>query len=79
MISGECPYEDCDEPIFIPCADKCPAFQKIICEKCKRVFWEKHSRINPEGFTEEDFYKKYEVNEETREIKERAADTKEVA
>lgn len=70
MIFGECPYNDCDEPICIACADRCPAYQRIVCKKCGRVFWEKHSRINPEAFTEEDFNKKYKIDEETREVKE---------
>lgn len=75
MIFGECPYEDCDEPFTTFMAECTPVFEKIKCEKCGRFFMELHSRIQPEGFTMDDFNKKYEVNEETKEIKERAAKT----
>ena len=68
MILGSCPYEDCDEPLMLPIADVCPAFQKHTCEGCKRVIWTKHSRIDPESYTEEGFTEVYEVDETTKKI-----------
>ncbi|NHZ85809.1 MAG: hypothetical protein GWP19_08000 [Planctomycetia bacterium] len=46
-------------------ADKCPVFQKYKCPECKTVQWIKHSRINPETYSED----MVEVNEDIKEIK----------
>lgn len=70
MIIGECPYDDCDGPLFIPIADECPSFEKHDCETCKRIIWTYHSHWDPHSYTEEGFYKVYKVNEEAKTIAE---------
>lgn len=67
MIFGHCPYDDCDHPFNTPMGEK-PAFEKNTCEKCKRIFWTFHSRVDPKSWTEEGFKKVADVNEETKEI-----------
>jgi len=66
MIFGECPYEDCDGSHAIPLASdaELPAFSKETCETCGRIFWLKHSRIDPVAYTEDAVL----VNEETRSV-----------
>ena len=71
MIFGGCPYDDCDEPMFNPICDNPPMFQKITCEKCGRVVWLYHSRIDPVVYTEKGFSEKYEVDEATKSIREK--------
>lgn len=70
MISGDCPYDDCDGPIhlFPPDDLKCPAWAKHTCETCGRVFWEHYSRWNPYALTEDDFNATYTINEETKKL-----------
>lgn len=72
MIFGECPYTDCDEQFTMAVPDTTPAFEHRTCEKCKRTFWEYHSRIEPRAYTEEDFAKEFEVNEENKSITQRS-------
>lgn len=72
MIIGDCPYEDCPEPLWIPMADETPAFERRKCEGCHRVIWTYHSRLDPWSMTEADFLAKYDVNEDTKSIQERA-------
>lgn len=31
---------------------KLPCFSKEICESCGKEYWLKHSRVNPEAYTE---------------------------
>lgn len=73
MIFGECPYDDCSEPFTTSMAEQTPVFEKLKCEKCGRQFMEYHSRIQPEGYTMEDFEKEFELDESTKSIKRRAA------
>lgn len=68
MIFGECPYEDCDEPFNVVPPDHLPTFGKMICEKCKRHFWEYMSRIDAHAYTLEQFGEKYDVDESIRRI-----------
>lgn len=71
MIIGECPYGDCEGSLFIPSPDgKLPIMEKHNCESCKRVIWIKHSRVDPQSWTDEDFYKVFSVDEETKIITE---------
>lgn len=75
MIFGDCP--NCDEPV-------CNAFagagqmQRIICEACHKPYWLKHSRLDPEAFTEADFAERYEVNEATKTIKDKALEREKI-
>lgn len=72
MIIGQCPYQDCDGYHMIPVADgKLPIFEKLTCKDCHRKYWLLHSRINPQGFTLEEFAAEFDVNEETKVIKRR--------
>lgn len=69
MIIGECPYDDCSEPLWIPLAEQCPTYEKHICERCKRVIWTYHSRVNPHSYTEKDFLGEYEVSLKDKSVK----------
>jgi hypothetical protein len=69
MIFGTCPYKDCSEPFTTLMVEQTPIFEKLKCEKCGRYFMEYHSRVQPEGYTMEDFNKKFEIDESTKSIK----------
>jgi hypothetical protein len=71
MIFGDCPYNDCDELQMVPCAEKTPCFSKETCEGCGREYWQKHSRIDPESYTLQEFEEKYIMDHETKQITER--------
>jgi hypothetical protein len=73
MIFGECPYDDCNEPIVNPICDDAPKFQRLVCEKCGRVIWLYHSRLDPVAYTEKAFAEKYDLDEATKSIKEKVA------
>lgn len=49
---------------MIPCAEVCPAFQKYECPECQTTQWIKHSRLDPETYSED----MIEVDEETKEV-----------
>ncbi len=40
-----------------------PCFERIICDECGAVVWLRHSRIDPEMWTDEDFQREYEVKD----------------
>ena len=68
-VIGECPYPDCHESFLLfeePA--KMPTMQKHACEKCDRVIWTRHSRVDPWSMTETDFHDTYDVNEQTKSI-----------
>ena len=65
MIIGSCPYADCDEPFMLPIAH---GYQRWACEKCQRVIWTRHSRLDPWSLTEAEFLAQYEVVEATKQI-----------
>ncbi len=67
MITGECPY--CDRVITNAMPDKSPAFLKGVCPNCKKDYWLKASRIQSTAYTEEEFFRNYEIDEKTRSIK----------
>ena len=73
MIIGECPYNNCNEPLMIGVEDgaQLPAFYPHYCEGCKRKIWTKMTRIDPASWTEEDFLRDFNVNEETKNITEK--------
>lgn len=62
MIMHNC--IECDYFEMIKCADNCPVFQKYSCPECKTVQWIKHSRINPETYSEDAI----RVNEENKSV-----------
>lgn len=67
MIFGHCPY--CGSLVSTACAPKTPAFSKEKCGECHKKYWLKHSRIDPEAMTQEQFNKEYSVDETTKVIK----------
>lgn len=69
MIFGECP--NCDEPVCNSFAGA-GQMQRIVCDACHKPYWLKHSRLDPEAFTEADFAEQYEVDEATKTIKDKA-------
>jgi len=71
MIIGECPYNDCSGDLWLPTADKCPVFQKHVCEKCKRIIWTYHSRADPHSYTEKGFMEEYKIDEKTKSVEPR--------
>jgi hypothetical protein len=70
MITGDCPYSDCDEALFIPLEDGRP-IQKHACAGCNRVIWTLHSRIEPQSWTDGAFREEFDIDEETKVIKPR--------
>jgi len=56
---------ECDYSEMIPCADQCPVFQKYICPECKTIQWIKHSRFDPETYSND----MIEVDEKTKQVK----------
>ena len=63
MIMHEC--IKCDFFEMIPCAQNCPIIQKYECPQCHTIQYIKHSRIDPETFSED----MVEVDEENHSIK----------
>ena len=56
----------CDYVELIPLASgHLPKVQKYTCPKCQELQWIKHSRIDPQTYSND----MVEVNEETKEIK----------
>lgn len=45
-----------------------PLFQKIKTECCGKTIWLKHSRVDPTAWTDEDFRKEYDVDDEMKKI-----------
>lgn len=70
MIFGDCPYDDCNEPMCNSMGDRY-GFEKLNCEKCGRVIWLLHSRVDPVAYTDKGFRDKYEIDEETKQVKEK--------
>lgn len=68
MIIGKCPYDDCDEMLWILIADKLPCFEQHWCEKCGRVIWTYHSRIDPFSLTNDEFVHEYKIIENEKRI-----------
>jgi len=75
MIIGECPY--CDAVMWNQCADVTPAFEKVVCSECRETVWLYHSKLDPIAYTEEDFFDKFLVDEDTKIIKEKPVEAKE--
>ena len=74
MITGSCPYDDCDGGLFLPSPDQTeeqgiPMWQRHECETCHRVIWTYHSRLDPHSYTEAGFLARYTVDEERNEIR----------
>lgn len=69
MIFGECPYNDCNQQMMNAICVNLPMFERLVCEKCGRVIWLYHSRLEPVAYTEEGFLEKYDLDEETKSIK----------
>lgn len=67
MIIGECPYCNVTMHNFL-FDGPLPKFQKLTAECCGNVVWLRHSRVNPQAYSEVGFAKEHEVNEETKEV-----------
>jgi hypothetical protein len=67
MILGE--YPCCDGPlcIVLPDADL-PVYSPEICPYCGVKVWHKFSRVDPESWTDDDFRKEFDVDEEKRHV-----------
>jgi len=59
-------YPCCDEPLFMACPEKTPAFRRDECPKCGTTCWHKLSCIDPVSWTEKDFLERFDINEEKR-------------
>jgi len=70
MIFGDCP--NCDGPV-------CNSFheagymERIICEHCDKIYWLKHSRLDPKAYTQSQFDERFTLDEPTKTIKPRPA------
>lgn len=62
MIFGYCPYPDCDHAHAIPLLEG-RVHERLKCDKCGRVYWLLHSRIEPQAWTDEDFRRLHEVDD----------------
>jgi hypothetical protein len=69
MIIGGCPY--CDHAHMVPIAAQCPAYRPEVCEECGKKYWIRHSRIDPEAYTAEEFDAKFIVDYENYKVTER--------
>lgn len=63
MIIGGCPY--CDASQMNPYAGP-GKMEKIECDACHKFYWLRHSNIDPQAFTAEDFAERFELNESTK-------------
>ena len=70
MIIGTCPYDGCEEALWIPIADPAPQYERHQCEGCEGWIWTYHSRLDPWSMTEKDFLTEYTVDEATKSISE---------
>lgn len=67
MIFGNCPYPDCNDDFTVNLSEGMP-IQQMTCEKCKRVSWLLHSRLDPKSWTDESFREIADIDEETHKI-----------
>lgn len=69
MIFGQ--YPCCGADLAIPMPEQTPKYLPENCPACGAKVWHVLSRACPESFTEDDFLQRYEVNHETKTIRER--------
>ena len=68
MIFGECPY--CSETVCNAMPESSPVVFKSTCDSCGNDYWMYASRVQDcEAFTEEDFFKTFEINDHDRSFK----------
>jgi len=71
MIIGSCPYNKCKGRIWLGCDDwHMPSLYKHECESCKQTIYTKITRVDPQSWTLENFLKLYQIDEETKTVKE---------
>jgi hypothetical protein len=70
MIFGACPY--CETSVANAFAGP-GKFEQIECDECRKVYWLRHSNIDPEAFTQDQFAERYEVDHASKQIIDRAA------
>lgn len=58
MIIGTRPC--CGAPSLVEIGPA-PCWERIVCDGCGAALWLRHSRIDPEMLTEDEFLKHYEV------------------
>jgi len=56
---------------MIAMPEKTPAYLPEVCPECGAKVWHRFSRIDPMSWTEADFLKEHEVNEETHVVRPR--------
>ena len=66
MIFGS--YPCCQASLLISMPSITPTFMKDKCPECGAVVWHKLSRIGSASYTEEEFEKRFDVDEETATI-----------
>ncbi len=65
MILGS--YPCCGAALSIGLPDgRLPQMMKEECPECGEIVWHKLARLDPQSWTEEDFLKEYDVDEETK-------------
>jgi rRNA maturation protein Nop10 len=62
MIMGGCPY--CDASVMTGVGNP-PCWSKEVCPECGKTYWLKHSRFDPEAWTQELFDDKYYIDGKT--------------
>jgi hypothetical protein len=67
MIIGEYPF--CGELLFTALPDRpLPCFGNNNCPKCGTLVWHKFSRGDPQSWTDEEFSKEFDIDEESKQI-----------
>lgn len=61
MIIGSCPYRDCEFIHLIPFSGP-DRFTQEECEECGRPFWLRHSRLDPQAYTPEEFEAEFKID-----------------
>jgi hypothetical protein len=73
-IIGDCPHDDCRHTEWRLLPDKpLPLFSKETCKGCGRTLWVYYSRVDPKVYPEDAFNERFEVDEQKKSIKARAA------
>lgn len=64
MITGDCPYDDCDHVhmVAIP-SRRLPCWGRYDCEACGREYWMFMTRVDPRAFTKPEFHKHFRVTD----------------
>lgn len=69
MIFGS--YPCCDGELTLAMPDRSGTYAREICPHCSTPVWHKFSRIQSQSWTEEVFLRIYEIDDETKQIREK--------